>query len=295
MLSGLEKALLGLLLVVLMTGMGATLERSHVRDVLAKPRAVFLGLASQFGWMPLIATGLALGLGLPDELAISLLIVGCTPGGTTSNLFAYLSKADVALSIAMTSISTLVAVIAMPAVLWLYGQNFTDSSFALPIKDIVVTLLLVLVPVALGMLVRSRSVVWAARVEKAGSVCGIGVLVLLIVSGLVNNNAIFARIPLGGYVGALSLGLLGIGLGYLAATVGGLEEPQRRAVALETGIQNSPLAIAIIIASFPEHSHAVMLRLPLLYALGILIVSSGVALGFRAFESQGPRDGLASR
>lgn len=286
MLSGPEKALLAALLIVLMTGMGATLERSHVRDVLAKPRGVLVGLASQFGWMPLIATGLALGLGLPDELALGLLIVGCTPGGTTSNLFAYLSKADVALSIAMTAISTVVAVVAMPAVLWLYGRNFTDSSFALPLKDIVITLLLVLVPVAVGMFVRSRSVVWAERVEKAGSACGIGVLVLLVVSGLVNNNAIFALIPLGGYVGAVALGLLGIGLGYLAATLGGLGEPQRRAVALETGIQNSPLAIAIIIASFPEASQDVMLRLPLLYALCILITSSGVALGMRRFRAQ---------
>ena len=103
MLSGPEKALLAALLIVLMMGMGATLERSHVRDVLAKPRGVLVGLASQFGWMPLIATGLALAFGLPDELALGLLIVGCTPGGTTSNLFAYLSKADVALSIAMTA------------------------------------------------------------------------------------------------------------------------------------------------------------------------------------------------
>ena len=286
MLSGPEKALLAALLIVLMMGMGATLERSHVRDVLAKPRGVLVGLASQFGWMPLIATGLALAFGLPDELALGLLIVGCTPGGTTSNLFAYLSKADVALSIAMTAISTVVAVVAMPAVLWLYGRTFTDSSFALPIKDIVVTLLLVLVPVAIGMFVRSRSVVWAERVEKAGSACGIGVLVLLVVSGLVNNNAIFALIPFGGYVGAIALGLLGMGLGYLAATLGGLGEPQRRAVALETGIQNSPLAIAIIIASFPEASHDVMLRLPLLYALCVLITSSGVALGMRRFRPQ---------
>ena len=284
MLSGPEKALLALLLVVLMTGMGATLERTHIRDVLAKPRGVLVGLASQFGWMPLIATGLALGLGLPNELALGLLIVGCTPGGTTSNLFAYFAKADVALSIAMTAISTVVAVVAMPAVLWTYGRAFTDSSFALPIQDIVITLLLVLVPVALGMLVRSRSLVWAERVEKAGSFCGVGVLALLIVSGLINNNAIFALIPLGGYVAAISLGLVGIGLGYLAAKLGGLGEPQRRSVALETGIQNSPLAIAIIIASFPEASQDVMLRLPLLYALCILLTSSGVALGMRAIR-----------
>jgi len=284
MLSGGEKALLAILLVVLMTGMGATLERSHVRDVLAKPRGVLVGLASQFGWMPLIATGLALALGLPDELALGLLIVGCTPGGATSNLFAYLSKADVALSIAMTAISTMVAFIAMPAVLWLYGRNFTDSSFALPIKDIMITLLLVLVPVAIGMFVRSRSVVWARRVELAGSTSGIAVLALLILSALINNNEIFGLIPFWGYVAAISLGVIGMGLGYVAALFGGLPETQRRSVALETGIQNSPLAIAIILASFPEAHHDEMLRLPLLYALCILITGTVVALGLRAVK-----------
>ena len=283
MLSGGEKALLALLLVVLMMGMGATLERRHIREVLAKPRGVLVGLASQFGWMPLIATTLSVVLGLPNELALGLLIVGCTPGGTTSNLFAYFARADLALSIAMTAISTLVAVVAMPAVLWLYGRNFTDNSFTLPLKDIVVTLLLVLLPVAIGMFVRSRSALWARRVERAGSVCGVGVLLLLVVSGLINNNAIFALIPIGGYVGAVALGLVGIALGYLAATFSGLNEAKRRAVALETGIQNSPLAIAIILASFPESSHEVMLRLPLLYALCVLFTSTGVAWWMRAY------------
>lgn len=281
MLSGAEKALLGVLLIVLMTGMGATLDRPQVATVLRKPRGVVIGLLSQFGWMPLIAFGLAWICGLPDELALGLLIVGCTPGGTTSNLYAWLARADLALSIAMTACSTAAAVVLMPAVLWLYGRSFTDASFALPIKDIVVTLLLVLLPVALGMFIRSRSLSAAGITEKAGSAAGIIVLLLLVASGLFNNSHIFATIPVGGYVAALLLGLIGMGLGFGAAWIGGLEQAQRRSVALETGIQNSALAFGIILTSFPESMHEKLLLLPLLYALLVLISSAVVALLMR--------------
>ncbi len=281
MLTGPEKALLAVLILVLMTGMGATLDGQRVRDVLQRPRGILVGLLSQFGWMPLIAFGLAIALRLPNELALPLVLIGCTPGGTTSNLFAYFSKADVALSIGMTSASSIVAVVAMPAVLWLYGSRFTEAEMALPLADIAVTLALVLVPVALGMLIRSRSVRAATLVEKVGSGAGVAVLVLLIVSGVLHNRAIFGQIPPAGYVAAVALGILGMSLGYGAARLAGLDLPQRRAVSLETGIQNSPLAIAIVVATFPEDQHDTLLWMPLLYALFVLLSASAVTLLFR--------------
>lgn len=284
MLTGFEKALLAVLILVLMAGMGATLERRRFVDTLRQPRGLLIGLASQFGWMPLIAFGLAKGLGLPNELALGLLVVGCTPGGTTSNLFAYLAGADVALSIAMTVVSTVVAVVAMPAVLALYGPSFTDAGFAMPLKDIVTTLVVILLPVALGMFVRSRSEAWAKRVERVGSFAGIGVLVLLIGSAILNQSATFAKIPFGGYVAAIGLGALGTVFGYGTARLAGLVETQRRAVAFETGIQNSPLAIAVILATFPEGMQDTMLWLPLLYALAVLILSSVVAAVLRGLS-----------
>jgi BASS family bile acid:Na+ symporter len=185
----------------------------------------------------------------------------------------------VALSITMTAVSTVVAVVAMPVVLALYGGAFTEASFALPLKDIAVTLVVILLPVALGMAIRSRSVSAARIVEKVGSGAGIGVLVLLIVSALVNHSATFVKIPIGGYLAAIALGTCGIGLGWLAAWT--LPVAQRRAVAFETGIQNSPLAIAIILATFPGEMADEMLWLPLLYALAVLVVSSAIAVGFR--------------
>ncbi len=130
MLSGIEQGLLGVLLIVLMMGLGSTLTLANFREILRRPKGPLIGLASQFGWMPLVAFALATLLELPDAMAISLIVVGCTPGGTTSNLFTYYAKADVALSVSMTAISSVAALVMMPLTLTLYSADFTDASFS---------------------------------------------------------------------------------------------------------------------------------------------------------------------
>lgn len=281
MLGPLEKALLAALLLVLMTGIGATLSISHFKQILRSPRGVLIGLASQFGWMPLVAYGLARGLDLPPPMAIGLVLIGCTPGGTTSNMFTYYARADVALSVAMTVVSTAVATVAMPLLLIVYAEPLTSASLRLPLGNIVTTLVLVLVPVAIGIGIRANSEATAAKAERLGSASGVVVLVLLIGSSLWRNHADLALIPPAGYLAATALGVSGMLLGYAVARAARMGRSQRRAVALETGIQNSPLAFAIILAAFPEAEQAKVLWLPMLYALCVLISASVVTLVFR--------------
>jgi bile acid transporter len=281
MLSPLEQVLLALLLVVLMVGMGATLTVDAFREVVRKPRGPLIGLASQFGWMPLIAFGLAHALALPPELAIGLIVVGCTPGGTTSNLFTYYARADLALSITMTALSSVAAVVLMPLALRVYAAPFSSATLAVPYTNIAATLALMLVPMGIGMAMRHRSPAAAARVERAGSVAGLAVLALLIGTGLVRNGHLLVESPPTVYAAALGLGVVGFGLGYLSARLGGLGPAARRAVAFETGIQNSPLALGILMTSFPAELHAQLLWLPLLYALFIILSSAALAAFLR--------------
>ncbi len=288
MLTGLEKALLAILLIVLMTGMGSTLTVADFRNVLRRPKGVLIGLASQFGWMPLCAFGLATWLGLPEAMAISLLIVGCTPGGTTSNLYTYYARADLSLSISMTVMSTFTAFALMPLLLAFYIGQLGERTIEVPFGQLVVTLVLVLVPVCLGMWIRSRNPELARRVERIGGLSGIAVLALLIISGLVHNGHLLAKSSQEIYLAAIGLGVVGMGLGYVVARVLGLGPAQRRAVALETGIQNSPLAFGIIVLSFPEELHLEMLWLPLLYALFVLLTSLVVTLLMRATAEPEP-------
>ncbi|MBL8973245.1 MAG: bile acid:sodium symporter [Myxococcales bacterium] len=281
MLTQLQTILLAALLVVLMAGMGASLTLEDFREVLRRPRGPLIGLLSQYGWMPLIAFGLCKALGLPDDLAISLIVVGCTPGGTTSNLFTYFAGADVALSVSMTALSTIAAVVLMPLTLYIYASGYASAGLKIPYGNITTTLAVMLVPLAIGMVVRARRPGAARVVESIGGVAGLGVLGLLIGTGLYNNMDVLRATTGTMYAAALGLGVLGFGFGWFGARVAGLSSAQRRAVAFETGIQNSPLALGILIASFPGEQQARMLWLPLLYALLVLISASVLTLGFR--------------
>lgn len=281
MLSGGEKALLAVLLFVLMLGMGATLTRGQFASVMKRPKGLLIGLASQFGWMPLVAYGLGSALGLSGPVALSLLVVGTTPGGTTSNLFTYYSRADLPLSLSMTVVSTLCGVVMMPLMLTLYASQLDTGNLQVPTKDLVSTLAIMLIPLLLGMWIRAKRPHWASRVEKAGSWSGTGVLALLIATGLYRNHGLFFSTSWTGFAAAIGLGLVGMGLGYLAARLMGLQKASQRAVALETGIQNSPLALGVITLSFPESVQVEMMTLPLLYALFVLLSAGLLTLFWR--------------
>ena len=219
MLTPLQTILLGALLVLLMAGMGASLTLADFREVLRRPRGPLIGLLSQYGWMPLIAFGLCRALSLPDDLAISLIVVGCTPGGTTSNLFTYFAGADVALSVSMTTLSTIAAVALMPLTLWIYASGYASESLKIPYGNITSTLAVMLVPLALGMFLRARRPGAAAVVERLGGLAGLAVLVLLIATGIYNNLGLLGATTGTMYVAAGGLGLLGFGLGWLGALV----------------------------------------------------------------------------
>lgn len=281
MLTPIEKAALGLMIFVLMLGMGSTLSWSDFRSAIEKPKGILIGFLSQFVLMPLIAVGLARVLELDNIVALSLILIGSTPGGTTSNLFTYFSRGDVALSISMTVASTFAAVLMMPIILLLFAANYTSAEFAVPNKNIVSTLILILLPVSIGMIVRKKNGSVANKLEKIGSAIGIVVILFLIGEFLFRRFDILKSATLNIYAAAILLGLCGFILGYIFSKIVGLSERQSRTVSLETGIQNTPVTMAIIIASFPANEQAAYLLLPMLYALFIVIDSTIVTCFFR--------------
>lgn len=283
MLSPFEQLLLALLLFVIMLAMGATLSGQHFQEALKKPKALIIGLLSQFGWMPLIAVLLVASFQLPPPFAIGIIIVGCTPGGTTSNLFTYYSQGNVALSISMTVVSTMVAVIMMPLLVHFYaGPILANANLSIPTANIVSTLVIMLIPVMIGMYIRSKSTRIAKKIEKLGSFFGIVIILYLIVVGGFRNYQLLLDTPLAGYAVCLFLGLIGFVAGYVFARILKQSRQTSRTISIETGIQNTPLTVAVIVASFPAAQQLEILWLPLIYALGIVITSSLVALFFRS-------------
>ena len=287
MLTSLETSLIALLLIALMFGMGATLTWQRFADLARQPRAFLIGTASQFGWMPLLAFGLAKGLQLPDIAALGLVVMGMCPGGAGSNLFAHLARADVALSIAMTAASKVLGIVLMPVCLYLYARPFTGAQLPIPYGDIVKTLVVLLVPVALAMLLRRRfGEGFARKAEKVGSLAGLTVLILLVAISVFRNADVFRTLTSEMILGAALLGSVGMLLGSLGARACGLGTAQRRTVAFETGIQNSPLCFAILVTAFPAQNQLELLKLPLLYALFVLLEAALVTVVYRWLDAR---------
>jgi len=281
MLSSLEKIGLPLMIFVLMLGMGATLTRKDFGTALKHPKGILIGMLSQFGIMPLLAFTIARIFQLPDLVAISLIMVGATPGGTTSNLFTYYSRGDVSLSISMTVASSIAAIIMMPLLVGLYVQGL-DTNIQVPYAKIVATILIMLIPVIIGMTVRGKKPSAAKTLEKIGSYAGILIIVVLIGSFVSRERTLLASTPATVYGGIALLCFGGFAIGYLGSLLAKLSRNAARTVALETGIQNTPLTMAVIVASFPAEDHAALLVLPLIYAVSIVIYACVMTGIFRA-------------
>ncbi|MEM0967301.1 MAG: bile acid:sodium symporter [Verrucomicrobiota bacterium] len=286
-----DKALLAVMILIIMFGMGASLTATDFKGALRRPRLILVGFLSQFGFMPLIAFGISLVLHLPPAAAIALIMVGCLPGGTTSNLFSYFARGQVALSISMTTVSTILALVMTPLLLGLYASPFAEkiseefggeAAFVVPTKDIVLSLVLVLVPVAGGLILRRFSRGWAKVAEDTAGFMGMIVILYLIVTAFARHYPLIFSTPLTIYFAAIALGLIGFLFGYYVSQLLGAYPIQQRAISLETGIQNTPIAFTIILLSFPDSAmQNDMLWVAILYSIFIVISSSCITIWYR--------------
>jgi BASS family bile acid:Na+ symporter len=236
-----------LLLGVIMFGMGMTLSGTDFENALKRPREVAIGVLAQFTIMPLVAYGLALVLRLPPELAVGVILVGTCPGGTASNVVTYLARGDLALSVSMTSVATLLAPILTPVLtLWLAGEWIPVPATALFLS----ILKIVLLPVAAGIVAHrflSTTVERLTPILPLVSVSAIVAIVAFVVSA--NMERILATAATL-FVAVALHNVIGLGLGYALSRALGLTEAKRRAVTIEVGMQNSGLAVSLAAVHF---------------------------------------------
>jgi len=285
-----EQTLLIGLVFVIMFGLGAGLTPRDFRSAIRRPWGLIIGWVTQFGIMPLLAYVLVITLlfQLPREyagpVALGALLMGCVPAGTTSNIFTYFSKGNLALSVIMTTNSTLWAILMTPLVLAFYGNLAfdSDSDLQIPIVNIVVTLATLLIPVVAGMILRRYSANVGAFMELMGGFFGLFFIVFLMATWVPRNFALLVSTPWQTYVVAIGLGLFGIIIAYGLARALRLHPMNARTIGLETGIQNGPLAIAIVLLTFNGNPDiGLILIVPALYSLFIVIVATFVTFGFR--------------
>ena len=272
------QTLLGSMVAVIMLGMGASLTPRDFYLALRRPYGLAIGVVSQYGIMPFLGFMLALALTVPETIAVGILIMACMPGGTTSNIFTYFSKGNLALSVLMTVTSTVFGVVLIPLILLLYAAAL---DLEIPREDIIAVLIVLLVPVAIGMTLRKINPNAGAVMEFLGSILGAFFILFIAVTWIPQNWQFLLNTTGATYVAAIGLGVIGITIGYFFATSLKLHPRNARTVALETGIQNGPLAIAIVVFTFPPEQQQAIMAVPALYSLFIVITSTLVTFVFR--------------
>ncbi len=238
---------ISILLGIVMFGMGLTLKAKDFSEVFTRPKDVLVGILGQFIIMPLLAFVLCQVLNLSDEIAVGVILVGCCPGGTASNVMTFLGKGDVPLSVTISACTTLMAPIVTPALIWLFASKWVDVD---PVAMFLSIVYIVILPIVAGVIINAffGGVVRAAvSVLPLISVFAIIAIVAAVVSVSQKQIAqtgaiIFAVVVLHN--------CLGLALGYLMAKLLGMSLPKKKALSIEVGMQNSGLGVALAMAHF---------------------------------------------
>lgn len=271
---------LPLSLGIIMLGMGLSLVPADFKRVVKYPKAATIGLFNQIVLLPIV--GFALLLLMPmrtPELAVGIMILAASPGGPTSNLISHISKGDTALSITLTAISSLIVVITIPVIVNFSMKFFLQAGAYIPLpifETIVKVIIITIIPVTIGMLIRSKTPAFAARMDRPVKIMS-GVLLFIIIAATVLNDrenmvSFFAQ---AGPV-ALALNVIMLVLGYVSARLFKLHASQSITISIETGIQNGTLGIAI--AATLLHNPTMTIS-PAIYSL-IMFMTAGVIIAY---------------
>ncbi|XP_061406797.1 ileal sodium/bile acid cotransporter-like [Lethenteron reissneri] len=257
---------LTLMLALVMFAMGCTVQIHKVIVHLRNPWGIIIGFVCQFGFMPLTAFALAIAFKIEPIQAIAVLIMGCCPGGTTSNIITYWLDGDMDLSISMTVCSTLLGMGMMPLCLFIYTQTWTDSaSIAIPYDSIGITLVSLVVPVAFGMFVQYKWPKKAKILVKIGSAVGGILIVAISVAGALLYQGAWDTEPTMWIIGFI-FPIIGYVLGFGLAKLVNQPWQRCRTIAMETGAQNSQLCTTIVQLSFTPEQLVRMFTFPLIYS-----------------------------
>jgi len=235
------------LLVVIMFGMGMTLSFADFKRTLLRPHVIALGILVQYMIMPLAAWLISILLALPTELMIGMVLVGSSAGGTASNVICYLAKGDVALSISMTLCSTLLAILLMPFLTWLY----VGQTVPVPVEGMLLSILkIVLLPVFCGVVLNSLLHQQLDKVKPLFPLASsLAIIIIIAIIVALNSNKL-ATMGMTIVLAVMLHNLIGLVSGYQLARLAGLPVAVCRTVAIEVGMQNSGLSVALAIKYF---------------------------------------------
>lgn len=275
--------LIVILLVAVMFAMGCHITWMQLWDHIRRPLGILIGMCSQFILLPLSAFILINLLHLGILHGTGLLLLACSPGGVTSNIFTYFCDGDISLSIAMTTCSTLVALGMMPLNLYMYGKSLEHGNVVIPYEKMAWSLASVTCPVIVGMLVHWKFPRAASYITKIGTYAGFGIIIICQTMEFFIFPNIFVDVPWQLYLSVVVLPLLGFTLGYTLAWIFRQEPQVRRTISIESGVQNVGTALTIVSISFPFENQDKVLLFPWLYAFSMTGVSIVISAMYQLY------------
>lgn len=282
-------------LAIIMVGVGLTLRPRDFHNTIYYPKALILGSIAQILVLPALALLLAIALRLPPAIAVGLVVIAACPGGTTSNVFAFLAKSNLALSILMTAVASLVTVLTIPIFTNFALGLFTDQTIGDPLRlpvmrTVLILVLIIFLPVMIGMGLRARSVSLAGKLEGIVSVFGLFVLVSLIVMIVYQTRDHLLELIVATGPAVIILNLAGIALGFAAAKLAGHDHRDGLTLAIEMGIKNSTIGLMVtltLLESAEIAMPATLYGLVMYASAFVMIVHGRHYAGLKALPSRG--------
>lgn len=238
-------------LMLIMLGMGMTLNLSEFKNVWSKRNALCLGVALQFGFMPILALSISFIFSFDEALTVGMMLVGTSAGGTASNVIAYLAKGDLALSVSMTLVSTLLAIFLMPFLMWIY----VGASIDIPALNMFIDLIkITIIPLFLGICLNKFFNKFINSFKSVLPAISIGAIIFIIGVIVAVNANNFKDI---GIIVAIAVALhnvFGMIIGYFGALAFKFDKKTAVTIAIEVGMQNSGLSVALAVKYFTPAS-----------------------------------------
>lgn len=275
--SDLTSLFLPIALGIIMLGLGLSLTIEDFKRLTKYPKAITIALFCQMVLLPLLCFGLVIAFNLNPILAVGLMLLAASPGGATANLYSHLSNGDVALNITLTAVNSVLTLFTLPLLVNLSLDYFLDSGQYVPIqfKKVVEVFAIVLVPVTIGMLIKSKAPSFALRMDKPVKILSALVLLIIIVSVTIREKQVL--IDYSGELGLpiLLFNVLSMAIGYYVPQFFKVEKKQAIAIGMEIGIHNGALAIYIALNVLNNSTMSVP---PAMYSL--LMFFTAAAFGF---------------
>ncbi len=266
--------ILAISLIIIMFGMGLSLTLSDFKRVVTYPKAMIIGLICQLLLLPVIGYIIAISLSLSPTTAIGIMLLAACPGGPTSNMLTYMAKGDLALSVSLTAVSSMISILSIPFIVQFALVEFSNQSMAITVDALTMIkqlLVIVIIPVAIGMFIKAKYGTFALKMEKPVKIASAIIFILVIIGVTISIKDVFLSYLSEAGLPAILLNISTMTIGFMAAVLFKLTRPQAISISIETGIQNGTLAITLATIALNNAEYSIV---PAIYGLLMFVTAT---------------------